>query len=316
MTSSEAVADWGGSEEAQGQLEEQRAADAPVVPVEVAQAPPMEEKEMLEAVQEMGEPEKGEEEKKEQAKPWSDILDLTLDDYIRQHRPSLLLVRDSDEETQNQEEMEGENKDEEAKEKKEDGQQPQEDGKEGGKAAKKKRARQRGGGGQQKKQWRNWREAQQRIRAYRNRVALTVEAQQAAVRAAQAYQEQDQTWLQASQDPTYVAPPWERQRTRSWTLHERPNSSPLHPNPRRRIRPVMPVLGLQLKASAPAPPVTLTPRMRAMGPTPITPGVPADPPNVLAAQRDADAEGGKADLDRAQAMERVMGGLAALFPPR
>ena len=236
---------------------------------------------------------------------------------MRQHRPSLMLVRDSDEETQNMEEEEEVTKKTEAEEKKEDVTPQEEAGQEEATAKKKKRGRQRGGGGQQKRQRRNWREAQQKIRAYRNRVALTVEAQQASLRAVQAYQEQDQAWLQASEEPAYVAPPWERQRTRSWTLHERPSSSPLHPNPRKRIRPLMPVLGLQVKAQAPAPPVTLTPRMGQVGPTPITPGVPAEPPSASATQpREAENEGGTNDIERAQAMERVMGGLAALFPPR
>ena len=98
-------------------------------------------------------------------------------------------------------------------------------------------------------------------------------------------------------------------------MHERPNASPLHPNPRKRIRPAVSVLGLQMKAGAPTPPVALTPRLAAMGPTPITP-IPPEMPRGSAAQREGEVETGGNELDRAQAMERVMGGLAALFPPR
>ena len=90
--SSEAVADWGDGADAQGQLEEQRAADAPAVQETATQEVSMEERPAAE-VQRLEEPAEEQEGKKEQTKPWNDILDLTLDDYIRQHRPSLLLVR-------------------------------------------------------------------------------------------------------------------------------------------------------------------------------------------------------------------------------
>ena len=73
----------------------------------------------------------------------------------------------------------------------------------------------------------------------------------------------------------------------------------------------MPVLGLQMKAAAPTPPVTLTPRLRAMGPTPITPGIPPELPSGSTAQREGEPEGGRTELDRAQAMERVMGGIGS-----
>ena len=132
---------------------------------------------------------------------WSDILDLTLDDYIRHHRPSLLLIRDSDEESCHKEaeaeQQEGqtqeEGKDRSPVKEKEPG------GQEDAQAKKNKRARKRGGGGQQKR-----REALQKVRAYRERVALTVEAQQASLRAAQAYSEQDQEWVRASAEPAHV----------------------------------------------------------------------------------------------------------------
>ena len=133
-----------------------------------------------------------------------------------------------------------------------------------------KRKRKRGGGGRQKREWQQWREVRNGAllaQQYRQRVQATRDLCEAAQRAAWVYSPEE---LQRSREEAVQREAidasnfWRRtwsqhtrqdQREQSFRPWEEPSQqgSPLHPNPRARIRPTRPPAGLQSKSRGAAP---------------------------------------------------------------
>ena len=203
MTSSEFVPDW---------EPEQSDREMPAEPRAPAQEPQQEQEAGVQIVRDAG------------SMSWNALLHLTLDDCIKQCKPHLLHVRDSDVETAQKNMNEESMAQAEAVPDTTTADTPAMGTAEASVPAASAEApkrtaqknRRRGGGGQQKRAWRDWRAAQQRIQAYRARVSLTNQADMAVRRAAQAYSEQDAQWRQDA-TPTgeqAAAAPWQQQQQR------------------------------------------------------------------------------------------------------
>ena len=219
------------------------------------------------------------------------------------------------------------------------------------------RGRKRGSGGWQKKQWHEHRDYVKLTQQYRQRVALTNQLHSAAKQVAEAYSCEA---LQASRDEATTWSGWQKCQRRSWQQHTRDDmrsgqaerhaeaalpacsqdggsavgtatASPLHPNPRARIFPVNPPVGLHSKAAGTPPPA---PWSWTRQDTPTTPKVVPPPLQPVTAAAPAAAssssmapvtpiappptpEGGSTSVvdERTRAMQTMLRSMAELLNP-